>query len=309
MKNLVPLFLLLSSCLAAQKQVCITIDDLPSVPYRHAGAAFEAKLTSDLLGHLVQEGIPATGFVNEGKLYPDDGERLDSARYLLLRRWLEVGMDLGNHTYGHIDYNHSSTERYFAQITTGERLTRPLAAEFGKSLRYFRHPYLHTGQRQSKADSLRVFLREHNYLEAPVTIDNEEYLYAFAYDSAMAARDTALMRTIGQSYIVYMEASLHYYEGQSEKLFGRNIRHILLLHANALNAEYLDELAAMYRRNGYTFIRLDEALKDEAYQSEVTVYGTWGISWLHRWALSRGYTGDFFDGEPEAPQFIRDLTR
>lgn len=309
MKNLTVLFLLLSSGLAAQKQVCFTIDDLPVVPYRHAGAAFEAKLTADLLGHLVEEGIPATGFVNEGKLYPDDDEQPDSARYRLLRRWLEAGMDLGNHTYGHNDYNNVSNQYFFANITLGERLTRPLVGEFGKSLRYFRHPYLHTGQRQGKADSLRVFLREHNYLEAPVTIDNEEYLFAFAYDSAMTARDTALMRSIGASYIAYMERMLWYYEQQSNKLFGRNIRHILLLHANALNADYLDELAAMYRRNGYTFISLDEALQDEAYQTEVTVYGRWGISWLHRWALSRGLKGDFFEGEPETPQFIRDLTR
>ncbi|MCC7506869.1 MAG: polysaccharide deacetylase family protein [Saprospiraceae bacterium] len=309
MKNLALLFLFLTLGLSAQKQVCFTIDDLPVVPYRHAGEAFEAKLTNKLLGHLVEENIPATGFVNEGKLFPNGSERLDTARYKLLRRWLEAGMDLGNHTYGHLDYNNVSTGLYFTHITQGERLTRPLTGEFGKSLRYFRHPYLHTGPRQGKADSLRAFLQERNYLEAPVTIDNEEYLYAFAYDSAMAARDTALMRTIGEAYVVYMEHSLHYYEQQSQKLFGRNIRHILLLHANALNADYLDELAAMYRRNGYDFITLDEALQDEAYQTEVTVFGRWGISWLHRWALSRGLKGDFFDGEPETQQFIRDLTR
>lgn len=287
------------------KQVCFTIDDLPVVPYRHQGAAFEADLTAKLLEKLVRHRIPAVGFVNEGKLYFNGP--LDSARLVLLRRWLENGLELGNHTFSHLDFNRATCARYFAEIARGAELTAPLSAEFGRPLRYFRHPYLHAGDTQAKADSLDAYLDRNGYRVAPVTLDNDEYLFAFAYDSAMTAKDSVLMRKIGAAYVTYMEQKLLYYEGQAQILFGRPIRHILLIHANALNADYMDELATMFERNGYAFITLEAALQDPCYQTPVSVFGRWGISWLDRWALSKGYKRDFFKDDPETPAFIRDL--
>jgi peptidoglycan/xylan/chitin deacetylase (PgdA/CDA1 family) len=306
-----PLFLsALFACfsVAAQhKQVCFTIDDLPVVPYRHRGTAFETSLTVKLLEKVVRQGIPAIGFVNEGKLFP--AGQPDSARFALLHRWLEAGLELGNHTYSHVDFNRVSCLQYFDDITKGEVVTRPLTERFGRSLRYFRHPYLHAGETRAKADSLEIFLMEKGYTLAPVTLDNEEYLFAFAYDSALVRHDSLLMKKIGAAYIDYMEKKLHYFENQSIKLFNRNISHILLIHANLLNADYMDELASMFRQNGYSFVSLDKALEDSCYQTKVSVFGAWGISWLDRWALSKGHTGAFFKGEPETPAFIRELIR
>ena len=37
--------------------------------------------------------------------------------------------------------------------------------------------------------------------------------------------------------------------------------------------------------------------------------GTGGITWLHRWALSRGMPKAFFAGEPETPAFVAGLAR
>jgi hypothetical protein len=90
-------------------------------------------------------------------------------------------------------------------------------------------------------------------------------------------------------------------------LFDRNIRHILLLHANVINADYLDELVAVYKKNGYEFIPLGKALEDIAYKSEVKVYNNWGISWIDRWALSMGKKGAFFKDDPRTPEYILKL--
>jgi hypothetical protein len=102
-----------------------------------------------------------------------------------------------------------------------------------------------------------------------------------------------------------MEEKLLFFENQSEKLLGRNIKHILLLHASALNADYLDELAERFINHGYSFISIKDALTDEAYQTEITKYNDWGISWLDRWALSQGKRGDFFKGEPVTPDYVK----
>ena len=83
------------------------------------------------------------------------------------------------------------------------------------------------------------------------------------------------------------------------------LKHILLLHTNAINADYLDELAERYQRHGYVFISMKEALTDEAYKTEITRYNDWGISWIDRWALSEGKKGDFFKGDPETPEYVK----
>ncbi len=293
--------------LKAPKMVCFTIDDLPVVPYRHRGADFELKMTEKLLEKLARHQIPAIGFVNEGKLFKNGN--LNPERVNLLKLWLRCGLELGNHTYSHIDFNGTDFDSYFNEIIRGEIHTKKLMAEFGKTPRYFRHPYLHAGETKEKADSLQSFLAGAGYQIAPVTLDNEEYVFAYAYDSVMVIKDTVLMKKTGEAYIDYMEKKLQYFENQSAKLFGRNIRHTLLIHANALNADYMDELADMFKKNGYQFVSLEEALKDKAYETEVAVFGKWGISWLDRWALSAGHKGEFFQGEPETPAFVKKLAK
>jgi hypothetical protein len=183
-------------------------------------------------------------------------------------------------------------------------------ASYGKSLRYFRHPFLHAGESKEKADSLYVFLKSTGYITAPVTIDNSDWIFAMAYDSAMVSRDTTLMKSIGTTYIIYMERKLKYFESQSTKLFGRNIKQILLVHANAINADYLNELAEMYEMHNYEFISLSQTLEDKAYFTNITAYNrNWGISWLDRWALSIGKKREFFKDEPTTPKYIMKLAK
>jgi hypothetical protein len=79
------------------------------------------------------------------------------------------------------------------------------------------------------------------------------------------------------------------------------------MHSSLINADYLDSLIAMYKSNNYTFVSLGEALKDLAYQTEITVFGNWGISWIDRWALSTGKKGDFFKEDPITPDYIKKM--
>lgn len=291
----------------AQKKVCFTIDDLPLVSYSISDSAFQRTLTTDLLNKLTEHQIPAIGFVNEFKLYSD--ANVNPFQVSLLKQWVDANLELGNHTYSHLDYNHASLNTYGNEILKGELQTRKLQAARNKPLQYFRHPYLHAGDTKAKSDSLDQFLKAHQYIIAPVTIDNADYLFALAYHRAYVKKDNVLMSRIGNDYLVYMEKMLHYYETLSKALFGRNIHHTLLLHANLLNAHYIGKLAEVYKRNGYAFISLQEALQDKAYDTEITRFGRWGISWIDRWALSQGKGNDFFKGEPVVPDYINEMTK
>ncbi len=115
------------------------------------------------------------------------------------------------------------------------------------------------------------------------------------------------MKKIGIAYVEYMKDITEYFEKESSKLFGRPIKHTLLIHANALNGDYLDELLDMYQQKGYLFISLEEALADKAYNSTDNYVGKRGISWLHRWALTKQVENYSIEEEPTCPEFIETI--
>lgn len=298
------LFVLTIVGFSQQKQVCFSIDDLPVVSYGITDSVWQKDIFNRIRSTFKEENVPAIGFVNEGKLYSN--EVLVSYQVDLLRNWVADGLELGNHTFSHRDYNNVSFRVYTTSIINGETVTRKLLSEQNKPIRYFRHPFLHVGNTKSKADSLNDFLKKHHYHVAPVTIDTEDYLFALAYSRAKQKNDTSLMTRIGADYIAYMEKKIKHYEKQANHLFGRCISQILLIHANVLNADYLNNLIALYKAHNYTFVTIDKALNDPAYQTEITVFGAWGISWIDRWALSIGKK-EFLKEDPATPEYIKKL--
>jgi hypothetical protein len=140
-----------------------------------------------------------------------------------------------------------------------------------------------------------------------VTIDNSEWVFANAYDEARVREDDELTARVAASYLDYMESVFAFYESQSRALFDREIPQILLIHANSLNAQHLADLIDRLRRRGYSFIALDTALADPAFRSTDTYTGSGGITWLHRWALTREVDPAMFQGEPETPNWINQL--
>jgi len=197
-----------------------------------------------------------------------------------------------------------SLEDFESDVIRGEPATRDLLRERGKTLRFFRHPFLHTGRTLDARQGLETFLAARGYRIAPVTIDNDEYIFAAAYDRASARRDHAMMTRVAEAYVPYMEAKFAFFERNANDLFGREIPQILLLHANPLNADRFDALARMIEKRGYRFVPIDRSLEDPAYRSADTFTGTGGITWLHRWALTKGVPREFFTGEPDVPAFV-----
>ena len=101
-------------------------------------------------------------------------------------------------------------------------------------------------------------------------------------------------------YLSYMEQMFVYFEKSSLDVVGYEVKQILLLHADTLNADYLRELVLMMRARGYRFISLRSALKDRAYQ-RADADDSDGESWIIRWAHTAGREEP---GEPEIPEFV-----
>jgi peptidoglycan/xylan/chitin deacetylase (PgdA/CDA1 family) len=289
------------------KKVAITMDDLLTVTKAPIPAEKQRILTVKLLEAFKKHRAPVIGFVNEGKLYTNN--IIDSAKINILKLWLDYGMSLGNHTKHHMNYDGHSLAEYAKDIRNGEIITSALLSQYGQKMTYFRHPYLHRGESRERADSLSGYLKQHHYIEAPVTIDNSDYIFSRAYDSLISLKDSEAMKNLGKEYIRYMESKLMFYEAQGDSLFKRPISQILLIHANSINADYLSDLLDMFEQHSYRFVTLSEALKDEAYQSEDRYYKRNGISWIHRWAITRHVSRTMFKGEPATPQYVMKLAQ
>jgi peptidoglycan/xylan/chitin deacetylase (PgdA/CDA1 family) len=286
--------------------MAITVDDLPvAQPSWHSDRQMD-RITSHLLATFDKHRVPAVGFVNESKLRVD-GE-IDPHRLGILKRWLEAGLELGNHGYAHLDLHRVPPEEWMADVVRGEPETRKLMEASGRKLRYFRHPFLHTGMSVEIQNETSAFLESRGYTVAPVTMDNSEWIYGRAYALAYNAGDEQLKRKIGEDYVRYMLAAARFYEGQSVAVAGRSIKHVLLLHAYALNADWLDELLLELEKRGYRWISLDEALEDPVYDRAIDGWtGRGGITWLHRWAITEGLDRAIFEGEPEPPGWVADI--
>ncbi|MBN6150755.1 polysaccharide deacetylase family protein [Xanthomonas sp. AmX2] len=289
------------------RRIAVTIDDLP---WQRMGQTPQAQLPAlhaQLMAALKQAQVPIVGFVNEDKLERDG--QLQPQRVAMLRDWLDAGYELGNHTYGHVNLHEVGVPAYEDAIVRGERTLRPLLAGYGQPLRWFRHPYLASGRSQADREAVVGFVVARGYRVAPVTVDNGEWVWAFAYarvlenEPAGAAREATLLR-LRKGYVPYMLNKLDYFEAQSQRLFGRRIAQVWLMHANELNAVAFPELIAATRRRGYAFITLDQALRDPAYRHAEGYTGRGGISWLHRWAMAEHKPKDFYAGEPAVPAWV-----
>jgi peptidoglycan/xylan/chitin deacetylase (PgdA/CDA1 family) len=291
------------------RTVAVTVDDLPgAVPGtgQSQGDLQEFQKINRAIPQILKaHHAPAVGFVNEWKLQVS-GER--DARVALLQGWLDAGLTLGNHTYSHASFNAIPLAQYEDETIRGEVVTRALMKAAGQEEKYFRHPFLATGPTEEAKAAFEAFLQERGYRVAPVTVDNEDWVFNDALGAAREKGDEALAEKTKKAYLEYMKGAFEYYERISQNLFHREIPQILLIHDNELEAECLDQLLSHLERRGYRFISLDQALEDPAYTTADLFIGPQGFSWLIHWKLAFGQRADW-ENEPDSPAWVLKISQ
>jgi len=295
--------LAISTAFAAGKpdrQVAITIDDLPAGMADRMSAAAITEMTKRLLETLRDQKVPVVGFVNEKKLFKA-GEA--DERIAALQMWLDSGFELGNHTFSHSSLNQVGLPAWEDDVVQGESVTRLLLSQHKMKLRYFRHPFLDVGRDLKTRLDAEAFLTARGYRIAPVTLDAWDWMYAGVYEDAKTRNDTALQQQLVKSYLEYSDAMFAFEEQLAVRTIGYEPRQILLLHGNNLEADHIGELIELLRKRGYRFITLAEALGDEAYSSPDTYVGEEGTGWIEHWAITQGKPPQ---GSPVFPQWVID---
>ncbi|MBT8477335.1 MAG: polysaccharide deacetylase family protein [Gemmatimonadetes bacterium] len=250
-------------------RVAITFDDLPWNGPGYTDAEMIG-LTDTLLATLTSRGVPATGLVTCRGI--QEGAPI-------LRKWLDAGMELGNHSTSHRDLNRTPTDEWLADVEACGEAVSEIA---GGPLRWFRYPMLHQGADRQVRDSVARTLETWGYANAHVTIDNSEWLLARAYDLAMQAGDETEAEAVVEAYLAHLrEAAAHFRSAGREK-FGREVDHVLLLHANAIAARHIGDVLDGLEEDGFTIASLEEVLSDPIYARVDEYVGPVGLSWIYR---------------------------
>ncbi len=245
------------------QQVAITVDDLPSHGALPPGMT-RADVAKSILKTLQDNHAPKVyGFINARKL---DGNPEDME---VLKLWRDAGYPLGNHTFSHLSLNASTAGEFDQNVADDEPVLKSLMR--GQNWHWFRYPYLWEGDTLEKRHDVRKYLKEHKYHVAQVTLDFEDYLWNGPYARCVEKNDAASIEWLKSSYMSNATEYIALGRSMARLVFGRDIKHVLLLHIGGFETVMLPQLLDSLRRQGFRFITLPDAEKDRAYKSDPDV--------------------------------------
>lgn len=245
-----------TSCFAEEREIAITIDDLPFVGSGSNTPATlkrtEARFMA-IVNALVDNEVPATGFAIGGAVAKNE--------WYLMEAFRNKGLSIGNHTYTHRSLNSISAEKYIADIERADiKLARVMS-----SPKYFRYPYLVEGKGEKK-QKIQDYLDAHQYTIAPVTIDSKDYAFNAEFYRIPYRKRAQSLPQFKKRYLAYIWKQTLRAEQHSKKANGQPVKQILLIHANLLNSMCMEDIIQLYKNNGYKFISLDDALRGNTAQ-------------------------------------------
>lgn len=242
---------------AVQAQsVAITIDDGPNAGTTPRMSAQERNQA--ILGALAKHRVQAALFVTSG-FGANTPQGLP-----LLQAWSKAGHAIGNHTVTHPDLEKVPLAEYQRQVLECDRLigTQP---GYQKWLRF---TYLREGNTPEKIDGMRSFLRDHGYRNAHVSLDTSDWRLNEKLEQVLKKDPNADISAIRTAYLAHVKQRALAYRELSQKLQGRDISQVLLLHHNLLNALWLDDVLTQFEEMGWRIITPAEAFSDPVYKLE-----------------------------------------
>ncbi|HKQ63265.1 MAG TPA: SgcJ/EcaC family oxidoreductase [Candidatus Polarisedimenticolaceae bacterium] len=243
-----------------RRAVLVTVDDLPvAAANLHADPADRERVTAGLLDALARHKIHAVGLVIGGQVKTP-------ADRALLERWLEAGHELGNHSFSHLDYTRTASDAYIADVERARAELASFLEVHGKTLRFFRFPFLHEGDTPDKLRAMRDYLARTKQRNLPVTYDNQDWSFERPWVEAARRGDDADLAGIADDYHAYLRISVTHHEHRGDELYGRILPQILLLHANAVGAAQWDRLFTWLESTGHRFATADDVLADAVFQ-------------------------------------------
>jgi peptidoglycan/xylan/chitin deacetylase (PgdA/CDA1 family) len=252
------------------QQIAITLDDLPYVLRSRTPPQEVMTIVQDVIAAMKLYDIVATGFAI--------GRQIDDETIPVMEAFVGAGHTVGNHSWSHPDYDTLTRWGFRREVSRTDRTLRP----WMQDQKYYRFPFLREGKTEKSRQIADTVLKNQGYINAPVTIDNDEWRFNLEYVDALDMSDQLAAQRIANAYLAHMKERTAHFQSRAQLELGRDFSHVLLLHMNKINADHLDDLLAWYAAEGWTFITLDEALRDPLFSAPETYTGSKGLSQIER---------------------------
>jgi peptidoglycan-N-acetylglucosamine deacetylase len=270
---------LASATNSSAEKVAITFDDLPRNGELVAGID-EAAVAKRTLAILKSRKTPQVfGFINAAKL--EDNPAGKKA----LRLWVAAGERLGNHTYSHRDLHRTDVEDFIADVERNEASLQSLSAK--AQWHWFRYPFLREGDTLEKRRDVHAYLAKRGYTVAQVTLDYEDYLWNTPYARCAARNDVKSIEWLKQSYLRTASDYIDADRQMAQRVFGRSVDHVLLLHLGAFSETILPSLLDLLREKGFTLATIEEVQADSIYRTDPDAPSRYGGTLLEQWMDAR----------------------
>jgi hypothetical protein len=277
-----------------ERKIAVGFVSIPPLD-RTANAPKDADATIRLLiEKLKAHRVPAIGFLQGGMI--SDGEKLFPVRAEMVRLWRDADFEVGIGNFKHVWFSGTPYDEFVAGVEKNEAIARKILSEKNLAPRYFSYPFLNTGKNAAERGRFEAWLAARGLTPVKYTIDNQEWMYSYAYDLARNDNDVGAMVRVRVEFINYMSKMFDHYEAYSQNMFGRDIAQTMVLTPSRLITDSADDLFGMIEKRGYRYVSMEEALRDEAYRTPENFYGEAGISWFERWQMAAG--GKLLDEPP-----------
>jgi peptidoglycan/xylan/chitin deacetylase (PgdA/CDA1 family)/ketosteroid isomerase-like protein len=268
------------TAVSAARPLLVTVDDLPISHQRHPEPAERQRISAELLLALARHHVPAVGFVIWGRV-EDESDRAQ------LESWLAAGHELGNHSDQHPNLSATAADAWLADVEQARAGLEAFLAGRGRSLRFFRFPFLREGDTDAKLDAVRAWLARTGQRNLTVTIDDQDWSFEEPWITARRAGDVAAQATVRADYLASLRLMVRHHERNGDRLLGRATPQVLLLHANEVGAANWNELFSWLEQAGHRFATADEVLADAAFADLPRVVAPNGFSLWDRLAVVR----------------------
>lgn len=219
------------------------------------------------------------------------GKRVDSdAGKSLIADWDRAGHDIGNHSYSHLYFNANGDagsdgkKVTLADFEADALKNESLIRSYLHFTRLFRYPYFKEGDTAEKRDGMRSFLRQHGYRIGRATIDASDWAISTRLENHVKGNPRADVAAYGKFFLQHIWERAQFYDSLARRVLNHPVRHTVLLHHNALNALFIDQLIAMFIAKGWKPIDSDRAYSDPVYDLQPKILPA-GESLI--WALAK----------------------
>ena len=193
------------------------------------------------------------------------GDSLDES---LQAEWLRSGNLIGSLTYKYRNPKKGTAQEFIESVSRTERELAPLLSQSKQKQKYFRYPSLKLGSDTERPREIRNFLKQHGLIEVPATIDSRADYFSQPYCAALSRGDKVCANFISAKFKSILLDKTLKARAAAQKIAGRDIKQILMINANQLTSDLLDELLRWYKAMGARFVSIDEALGDPFYATE-----------------------------------------